>query len=309
VDEKMGVHGEKLTAALANDKLPHGDQSRLEATIHEYSSWIHKMETITSPNLSKLVHALVESYAEYKHFVDVDLIFDSPNDFLYRQKGQLKIDNTVIEEFLPILVRKCLDLELKGSAIDIAPQTPTFSSVFFHSGLANPAIGGGLVVKTKNQDFALSRKLFIRSSHTEDFDTDKTITIATNIGYILAEIKTNLDKTMFQEASATARDIKLAVSGAKYFLLCDFLDMTPISSATTDIDEILVLRKAKRLSAHVRAKFSTFAERQPSRREYMQYLNDHPYSPEVFLRFVEHILAQFHNETLVEEDVLKHGYF
>ena len=305
----MGIHGEKLTAALANDKLPAGDKTRLEATIHEYSSWIEKMNAITSANLPKLVRTLVESFAGYKHYVDVDLIFDSPNDFLYRQKGQLKIDNTVIEEFLPILVRKCLDLKLKGNAIDIAPQTPTFSSVYFHSSLGNPAIGGGLIIKTKNQDFALSRKLYIRSSYTKDFDADKTVTIATNIGYILAEIKTNLDKTMFQEASATARDIKLAVSGAKYFLLCDFLDMAPISSATTDIDEILVLRKAKRLSSNIRAKFSTFDGRQSSRCEYIRYLNDHPYSPEVFLRFVEHILTQFNNETLVEKDVLKYGYF
>ena len=305
----MGIHGEKLTAALTNDKLPSGDKQRLEATIQEYASWTQKMDAIDSDNLSDLVRTLVESLTEYKHFVDIDLIFDSPNDFLYRQKGQLKIDNSVIEEFLPILVRKCLDLELKGNAIDIAPQTPTFSSVFFQSGLGNPAIGGGLVVKTKSQDFALSRKLYIRSSHTEDFDAAKTVTIATNIGYILAEIKTNLDKTMFQEASATAREIKLAVSGARYFLLCDFLDMTPISSATTDIDEILVLRKAKRLSAHVRAKFGTFSGRQSSRREYMRYLKDNPYSSDVFLRFVEHILAQFHNETLAEDDVLNHGYF
>ena len=41
------------------------------------------------------------------------------------------------------------------------------------------------------------------------------------LGYVMAELKTNLDKTMYQEASATAHDIKLAVTGAKYYLLCD----------------------------------------------------------------------------------------
>ena len=30
------------------------------------------------------------------------------NNFLYRQKGQLKLDNTIIEEFLPILLTSVL---------------------------------------------------------------------------------------------------------------------------------------------------------------------------------------------------------
>lgn len=306
---KMGIHGEKLIAALANEKLPPSDKERINIAMNEYLLWLDKMDAISSDSLADLVSALVETLVEYKSYVDIDLIFDSPNDFLHRQKGQLKIDNTIVEEFLPILVRKCLELKEIESAIDISPQTPTFSSVHFNSSLSNPAIGGGLTIKAKDQDFALSRKLYIKSSYSEGFDSDKTVTIATNLGYILAEIKTNLDKTMFQEASATARDIKLAVSGAKYFLLCDFLDMTPISSATTDIDEILILRKAKRVSSNVRAKYSTFEGRQSNRSEYVSYLNDNPYASEVFLRFVEHILAQFNNETLVEEDVLNYGYF
>ncbi|MDY7004688.1 MAG: Bpu10I family restriction endonuclease [Cyanobacteriota bacterium] len=32
-----------------------------------------------------------------------------------------------------------------------------------------------------------------------------------HIGYVCAECKTNLDKTMFQEAVATSRDLKKAV--------------------------------------------------------------------------------------------------
>jgi len=305
----MGIHGEKLTAALTNEKLPSGDKERIKSTLSVYSAWINNLEAINSDNLSTLVSKLVDSLNEYKFHLDVELIFDSPDDFLYRQKGQLKIDNSVIEEFLPILVRKCSDLVANESLIEIAPQTSTFSSVHFNSSLSYKAVGGGLTIKTKDQDFAISRKLYIRSSYSEQFDANDTVTVATNIGYVIAEIKTNLDKTMFQEASATAHDIKLAVSGSKYFLLCDYLDMTPISSATTDIDEILILRKAKRVSSNVRAKYSTFSGRQATRDNYIKYLKDNPYAPEVFLRFVEHIVAQFRNEELIEDDVLSTGYF
>jgi len=305
----MGIHGEKLIAALSNDKLPSDDKRRIEVTLVKYSAWLDKMEAITINNISELVNTLVELLNEYKYHLDVELIFDSQDDFLYRQKGQLKIDNSVIEEFLPILVRRCINLAVRENVIDIAPQTSTFSSVHFNSSLSNPSIGGGLTIKTKDQDFALSRKLYIRSSYSEGFNADDIITVATNIGYVIAEIKTNLDKTMFQEASATARDLKLAVSGAKYFLLCDYLDMTPISSATTDIDEILILRKAKRVNSNIRAKYGSYNGRQQSRNEYTKYLRDNPYSSDVFLRFVEHILALFSNETLIEDDVLNNGYF
>ena len=114
---------------------------------------------------------------------------------------------------------------------------------------------------------------------------------------------------MFQEASATAHDVKLAVTGSKYYLLCDFLDMTPISTATTDIDEILIVRKAKRISSNVRKEFSTYEGRQKHRAWYTSYLTEHPYSADVFKRFIEHIFSQMKNESLIEESVLDIGYF
>lgn len=123
------------------------------------------------------------------------------------------------------------------------------------------------------------------------------------------ELKTNLDKTMFQEASATAQDIKLAVPGANYYLLCDFLDMTPISTATTDIDEILVIRKAKRINSNIRKNFSTFSGRQQNRGWYVDYLKNNPYSPETLRRFFGHILSRIKNEELIESEVLDIGDF
>jgi hypothetical protein len=127
--------------------------------------------------------------------------------------------------------------------------------------MSNPLIGGGMAIKTKYQDFALTKKIYLKSSYSENFDVDKTISISTNLGFIVAELKTNLDKTMFQEASATAHDVKLAVSGAKYYLLCDFLDMTPISSSATDIDEVIILRKDRRIPTKIRENFSTYQGR------------------------------------------------
>ncbi len=304
-----GTHGEKIVSALESDKLPKQDKSRLQKAIIKYDEWVNSLNTIKSDNLDILINKLVKALNDYKYYIDVDVIFDSKQDFLYRQKGQLKLDNTVIEEFLPIFVKRCIEKKFGNCNIDIGSQTATFSSVYFASSLSNPGLGGELNIKTKDQDFSMSRKLYIKSSYSPDFKKEETSTITTHLGYVLAELKTNLDKTMFQEASATAHDIKQAVTGAKYYLLCDYLDMTPISTATTDIDEILITRKARRISSNIRKDYATYNGRKLHRENYINYLKQYPYSPDIFKRFINHIFSQIQNEDLIEESVLNLGYF
>lgn len=112
---------------------------------------------------------------------------------------------------------------------------------------------------------------------------------------------------MFQEAAATALDVKMAVPGAKYYLLCEWLDMTPISTATTAIDEVIILRKARRLPSDIRGKFNTVRGRQQNRYEFVTYLQEHPLRADTFKRFLEHIRRLIGNSQ--ENDILERGYF
>ena len=114
---------------------------------------------------------------------------------------------------------------------------------------------------------------------------------------------------MFQEACATAHDVKTAVAGSKYMLLCEWLDMTPLSTAATDIDEILILRGAKRLSSNVRRHFSSSRGRRSHREVYIAYLDRHPFRVDVFQRFVDHIRGLLNEEPPAEDDVLAQGFF
>lgn len=304
-----GVHGEKIVSAIASNKMPAADILRLEEALKKYDIWIEQLQNIECETLDELIIEMISCLNDYKNYIDVNLIFDSEEDFLYRQKGQLKLDNTILEEFMPMFVRKCIVKTQGNCDIEINSQIPTFSSVYFASSLSTPNLGGGINIKTKAQDFSMSRKLYLKSSYDPSFNPLKTVRLETHLGYVLAEIKTNLDKTMFQEASATAHDIKQAVTGAKYYLLCDFLDMTPISTTITDIDEILILRKAKRISSNIRKEFSTKIGRDKWREWYVNYLCENPYSPELFGRFINHIISQMNNEELIEKSVLKIGYF
>jgi len=297
-------HLEKINRAIANEKMPPDDAAALERAKAKYCEWIARLDNVQGTPDERLSR-LVALYNEYRSWVDVDLIFDSEQDFLYRQKGQLKLDNSVLEEFLPRLISPAVIPELRDLGVRIGPAS-SFASAYFMSSLASDEAGGGLSIRAKDQDFAISRPLHLRASHSGTFTPYSGV--ETSLAYVAAECKTNLDKTMFQEASATARDIKAAVTGAKYFVLCEWLDMTPLSTAATDIDEVLILR-GKRLGSHIRRHFDTAAKRQARRAEYTAHLSQYPARVQVFRRFVRHIQQIFTNELPIESDVLERGYF
>lgn len=296
-------HGDKLRALLQSPKLPNQDLPLIEQTILRYENWLEDLKSVQGTNQEIVAH-MVSLLNAYKQYVELELIFDSQSNFLYRQKGQLKLDNTIIEEFLPLLVTSALSDELQGYDLSFGPTT-CFSGIRFESGIKSPVPGGGMTVRAKNHDFAISRQLFLRSSHDADFQ--ESITKTTNIAYVAAECQTNLDKTMFQEAAATALDVKNTVPGAKYYLLCEWLDMTPISTATTAIDEIIILRKAKRISANIRAKFNTVEGRRQSRQLFAEFLAANPFSTETFVRFLDHIRDLVKDSS--EKDILSKGFF
>ena len=298
-------HGDKLRALLENDKLPVDDRPRVNAAIQRYEAWIEEIGEIEGVG-ERLVDPLMESLNRYKASIDLELVFDSENDFLYRQKGQLKLDNSVLEEFLPWLVGRVFFDRLSAHQLTLGP-TNAFSQLRFNSDLLNATDGGGMAVRSKDHDFAMARPLFLKASHHENFSESSEA--RTHLAYVAAEIKTNLDKTMFQEASATAYDLKLALPNSRYFLLCEWLDMTPISTAVTAIEEVIILRKARRLSADVRRHFSTAVGRVTHRETYRQHLTDHPLAPDAFRRLLSHVERLLGDGNENEEDTLARGWF
>jgi hypothetical protein len=97
------THGDKLNALLSNNKLPTSDKVKVKEAIDKYNIWRNTILQIKG-DINTIISNSVELLNNYKNYIEVDLIFASSEDFLYRQKGQLKIDNTILEEFLPLLV-------------------------------------------------------------------------------------------------------------------------------------------------------------------------------------------------------------
>lgn len=298
-------HREKLNALLGNQKLPATDRPKVEEAVQKYASWKRDLRSSTAVGLP-LLEYFVSITNEYKKFIEYDLIFKSESDFLYRQKGQLKLDNTVLEEFLPYLVDERLVPGVRNISVVTGPQK-CFSRLHFGS-IYSPLQDGGIFLKLKDQDFTVSKKYQLTISDTLDGANRYCSDI--NVAYFVSELKTNLDKTMFQEAAATARELKSSVNTAKYVLLCEYLDMPPIDTRTTFIDEVIILKKSKRLNSNIRANFSEAANRRRNDDFYRNFLEQNPLAVSSFSRLINDLNESFpENANLDEEHVLDRGYF
>jgi len=153
----------------------------------------------------------------------------------------------------------------------------------------------------------LGKKIYIQTSFDRDFgDADS---LEAHLGYVCAECKTNLDKTMFQEAVATSRDLKTAVPSALYFLVCEFLDMSPAPIAATHIDDVLIVRKAKRMSANERQQYKSATQRENLRASFLDFLEASKFSADVFQRMIDTIQVKIDDFSTSTDEVLERGYF
>lgn len=302
------THKDKLFAAINNNKVPKSEIQILQRAYKVYEKWISEIEKIYSKKISSDEKAflLVKELNKYKNYIDINLIFDSKNDFLYRQKGQMKLGSSIIEEFLPRLVHPSIVGKFNKKQVIIGP-TKSLSNLQFKSNITGIYAGGGLSSKEKDQDFSISKKLFLKASHNEDYSD--SIEVKTHLSFIAAECKTNLDKTMFQEALATASDLKKLVLGSKYFLICEWLDMQPINTSFTDIDLVLILRKSKRMPSDIRKHFNKAVGRKKYRNIYLKQINSNPIDVEVIMKIVTHIRNAIASQNIDEKKILDRGFF
>jgi hypothetical protein len=294
-------HGDKLDKLTGNEKLPDHDRRRVESARKAYDKWLADMNVLTTCGDDR-VEDLVRLLNTYKRNLD-ELVWDSEADFLYRQDGQLKLRGSVLEEFLPRLVVPEIIAEAKGASFRTGSST-TLSSFVFDSALVGPAPGEGLTILAKDQDFAVTRTVRL----TAESDAAGRVETEAQLAFLAAECKTNLDKTMFEGIVANARAVKQVVPGARFYVLCDWLDMKPIDTRATPIDRVLVLR-GRRIPANIRKAYATTRERVGLRDEFFDLMDSSPIRSDVVLSFVETLRELFRPPDVEEADVLKRGWF
>jgi len=244
-------HRDKLVAAIANPKCS-DDKIILEETLERYKSWVTEITSLNSKGQNR-VNQMVDLLNNYKDFLEVETIARRGSAFLKRQKGQLKLDNSVLEEFLIYLVdRKIIEGLPNDFNIDCGPYTAFMSLSFRPEGIASLNEKPAIVLKQKDQDFTIGKEIHYQFSSSNSFEHNKTSSGKLYLSVLAAEIKVNYDKTMFQECAGTASRLKQGCPIAKYYALVEYLDMLPEDCRLTDIDNVFLLRKAKRLPVNKR---------------------------------------------------------
>jgi hypothetical protein len=127
-------HKEKLVAAIANPKCGADDVALLNEALEVYEDWSSKLSGLTTTGKTR-VEDMTGILNTYKDFLEVDLIARRGSAFIKRQKGQLKLDNSVIEEFLVHLATDKVLAGLPPFQFEVGPQTAFMSLAFTPSSL------------------------------------------------------------------------------------------------------------------------------------------------------------------------------
>lgn len=289
-------HKDKLLAAIDNPKAA-ADKELLIEAYTSYEHWIASLNALTSRG-DKRVEEMTALLNEYKDNLEVEIIIRRGSDFLKRQKGQMKLDNSVIEEFLIYLVNDHI-LDNLPNGIETGSQTAFMSFSFRPRNINALLESPEIVIKEKDQDFTIGKSIHYQFSPSDTFEGQNTARGKLFLAVFAAEVKVNYDKTMFQECCGTASRLKYGCPLSKYYALVEYLDMQPEDVRLTDIDNVFLLRKAKRLPYEKR---SIYAEVLAQHRNY-------PISADVMKAFVKE-MQEFINATWYDPDAaLNRGSF
>jgi hypothetical protein len=194
------------------------------------------------------------------------------------------------------------------SQYKVGPQSAF--AAFTIIGSVHAPLEDSIFIRQKNQDYAICKQVYLQASTTPAFEDGTTYKTEMSVAYLAAECKTNLDKTMFNEGLETSRALKQAVASARYLLICEWLDMPPIDTRLTEIDEAIILRGAKRLGAGFRDGLGSSSGRKEARAAFVRHYDDHPLSLNGFKRIVMHLNQVFPPTIELDETtVLERGYF
>lgn len=291
-------HKDKLIAAMNNPKCSDKDRKIIAEAQKAYEFWVSEMDKISSTGKERVVE-LTRLLNQYKDRLEVELIIRSGSQFLIRQKGQLKLDNSVIEEFLIRLVDPRVLEGLPDFELCVGPERAFMSLAFTPASIHDLGERPRVEIKEKDADFTLGKSIYYKFSSEPTFAARNTKSGMLTLAVLAAECKVNLDKTMFQEAAGTAARLKQGCPMSRYYLLVEYLDMEPEDCRLTAIDNVFLIRHAKRLP---------FGKRT----EYEAVKKQHQYNPidqEVMWKFISELQYFVKSTWYDPEKALERGSF
>lgn len=237
-------HHEKLQRGLQNDKMGNDDVELLQDILASYQTLKQELKGLDTKARDK-VDDKVDLYNEYKDEVALRIASDA-DEHLRRSKGQLKIESSITEEFLVDLMDEDIIPALKKTDDYVTgPQKSLLSIDFIPEDISKISETSSINIETKDQDFVVGANVHYQLSTDGNFQNPESGDFTFSV--LATECKRHIDKTMYREQLGTANQLKQLVPFSKYYVVTDFLDMSPQNVKRTKIDNVFVFRKAKRL--------------------------------------------------------------
>jgi hypothetical protein len=238
----MFVHGNNLQQKETHKtKYLDPDSRRYLIEIRvEYQKWRVANEVLKGPtselsvNDSQIILERVRLLNKYKDFID-------QQHYAEKFDSRSNLHSSVLEEFLYFLFR---DMVFGISQSALLGKSHSFKDIFFRAPSYRDMVKKPhALVEIKDHDFAIgaSIKAIIQSEGSNIIETHDW-----DIPAVAIECKTYLDKTMLQDVSTAADQLKQKNPNAMYIVIAEWLKLTEsVNLKKYKIDQIYVLRKQK----------------------------------------------------------------
>lgn len=247
----MFVHGNNLEQK-ENHRTKYRDKEskRLLVEIREkYDQWKNDNEELIGPTklLSEddesTIKKRVELLNQYKEFLD-------QQHYAEKFDSRSNLHSSVLEEFMYYLFR---DLVKSISENALIGKSHSFKDIFFRSPNYEEMIKfPNALIEIKDHDFSIgcsiSASMRCQGASEPEIHT-------WDIPAVAIECKTYLDKTMLQDVSTAADQLKQKNPNAMYLVVAEWLKLTEsVNLKKYKVDQIYVLRKQKNTDREFRYK-------------------------------------------------------
>lgn len=238
----MFVHGNNLEQK-ENHQTKYRDKDSREYLGEiriKYNNWKESNEALVGPigkatdKDLEIIKKRVYLLNEYKDFLD-------QKHYAEKFDSRSNLHSSVLEEFMYYLFR---DLVKGISSNALIGKSHSFKDVFFRATSYQSMVKTpNALIEKKDHDFAIGTSIkavmsCAGSKEVEEHDWD--------VPAVAIECKTYLDKTMLQDVSTAAEQLKQKNPNAMYIVVAEWLKLTEsVNLKKYKIDQIYVLRKQK----------------------------------------------------------------
>lgn len=233
------IHGENIANKMRSETGA-VNKAYLKEIDKNYRKWLVALDLIAGDSDAAITKK-VKLFNEYKNFIDQPK-FRKEKGNLNGFTSQSKLHSTVIEEFMFHLLKGIP--AIKDKELVFGP-TKAYSNLYFApTDLNTFEKKSGIVINTKDQDFAISKKINITTEASGSGESEKK---EVSVPVVSIECKTYLDKTMYEGSVATAEKIKRGNPYSIFLIVTETYEVSSdVDPKYSQIDQIYVLRKSSK---------------------------------------------------------------